>query len=351
VPRQITLSPETILALSKADSALGRLAGVGRLLKDPSVLVQPYLAREAVASSRIEGTEASLSDVLKAEAGGEIAPDDEIQEVLNYQRALYVGMDLLPTLPISGRLIKRVHEVLLSGVRGQEKLPGEYRRTPVWIGSPTDSPDTAAFVPPLPEDLDDALSDWEKFVNEEQSLPILAMCALMHYQFETIHPFLDGNGRIGRLLIILLLMERKTLELPLLYVSAYMEDNRREYYDRLQAVRERGEIQEWMQFFFTAVYRQAADAEARAGKLVELRESYREALRGSKSRAQEVVDLFFSNPFITTRRVETELKITNQGARNLIESLERKGVLKKLGTFGRSGRFYWVADEVFQAIS
>ncbi len=350
IPRNIVMEPKTILALSKADGALGRLAGVGRLLKDPSILVQPYLTREAVASSRIEGTEASLSDVLKAEAGGEIAPDDEIQEVLNYQNALHVGMDLLPTLPISGRLIKRVHEVLLSGVRGQEKLPGEYRRTPVWIGSPTDSPDTATFVPPLPESLGDALSDWEKFVNEEQSLPTLATCALMHYQFETIHPFLDGNGRIGRLLIILLLMEQKILELPLLYVSAYMEDNRREYYDRLQAVRERGEIQEWMQFFFTAVYRQAVDAESRAGTLVELRETYRETLKGSKSRAQEVVDLFFSNPFVTAKRVETELKVTNQGARNLVESLERRGILTRLGPLGRANRYYWVADEVLQAI-
>lgn len=352
MPREIIMSPRTILALSKADAALGRLSGVGRLLKDPSILVQPYLAREAVASTRIEGTEASLSDVLKAEAAEDAADDnDDIQEVINYQKALYEGMRLLEKLPISRRLMRQVHEVLLSGVRGQEKLPGEFRKTPVWIGSPTDSPDTAAFVPPLPDVLEDALSDWEKFVNEEPTIPILAICALMHYQFETIHPFLDGNGRIGRLLIILLLMEKKVLELPLLYVSAYMEDNRREYYDRLQAVRERGEIQEWMQFFFTAVHKQAVDAESRAGKLVELREQYREQLRGTKSRAVEVVDLFFSNPFITVKRVEKNLKITNQGARNLIDSLVGREILRKVGTLGRGGRIYWIADDVYKAIS
>ncbi|MBB4968982.1 Fic family protein [Saccharothrix violaceirubra] len=351
VPRELVMEPKTILALSKADAALGRLSGVGRLLRDPSILVHPYLTREAVASSRIEGTEASLSDVLKAEAADDIPENDDIEEVINYQRALREGMKLLEKLPISRRFVREVHKVLLSGVRGQEKLPGEYRKTPVWIGSPTDSPDTATFVPPLPDLLDDVLSDWEKFINEEASLPILAVCALMHYQFETIHPFLDGNGRIGRLLIILLLMEQKVLELPLLYVSAYMEDNRREYYDRLQAVRERGEIQEWMQFFFTAVYRQAVDAEERAGRLVELREKYREQLRGTKSRAAEVVDLFFSNPFITVKRVQGALSVTNQGARNLIDSLEEKGILRKVGTVGRGGRIYWVAEQVHDAIS
>lgn len=336
--------------MSKADAALGRLSGVGRLIKDPSILVEPYLAREAVASSRIEGTEASLSDVFKAEAGDESSGNDDVQEVVNYQRALYAGIRLLDDLPISGRLVLEVHRVLLSGVRGQEKLPGEFRRSPVWIGSPTDSPDTAAFVPPLPELVMAALADWERFVNETDDLPVLVVCALMHYQFETIHPFLDGNGRIGRLLIMLLLIERKVLELPLLYISAYMEQNRREYYDRLQAVRERGEIQEWLQFFLTAVHKQASDAEGRAGKLVDLREEYRERLQRKKSRVIEVAELLFSNPFVTVKRVENALEVTNQGARNLIDSLEKSGILRKVGSSGRGGRVFWVADDVFEAI-
>ncbi|MFC0547610.1 Fic family protein [Kutzneria chonburiensis] len=350
MPRDLVMEPRTVLALSKADAALGRLSGVGRLIKDPSILVEPYLTREAVASSRIEGTQASLSDVFRAEAGDHSDEDDDVQEVINYQRALYRGIELLDKLPISSRLILEVHKVLLSGVRGQEKRPGEFRRSPVWIGSPTDSPDTAAFVPPLPEHVGDALADWERFVNEADGLPVLVVCALMHYQFETIHPFLDGNGRVGRLLIMLLLIERKVLELPLLYLSAYMEQNRREYYDRLQAVRERGEIQEWLQYFLTAVHKQASDAEARAGKLVDLREVYRQRLQRKKSRAIEVAELLFSNPFVTVKRVENALEVTNQGARNLIDSLEKSGILRKVGVSGRGGRVFWVADDVFQAI-
>lgn len=275
---------------------------------------------------------------------------DDIAEVFNYQRALSEGIKLLDSLPLSMRLVRQVHAVLLSGVRGQEKQPGELRTSPVWIGSPTDSPDTAIFVPPLPELLGDKLKDWENFLHEESKLPILVKCALMHYQFETIHPFLDGNGRIGRLIITLLLIEKKILELPLLYFSAYMEENRQEYYGRLQAARERGEVQEWLQFFLTAVHRQATDAEERAGKLVELRESYRSAFAGAKSRAAEVVDLLFSNPFVTVKRVETALGVTNQGARNLIISIEERGILRKIGTMGRGGRIFWLAEEIYKIV-
>jgi Fic family protein len=350
VPRELTLSPATVFALSRADGALGRLSGVGRLLREPSILVRPYLKREALASSRIEGTVASLSEVLQAEANDEPSEDEDIKEVLNYQKALYHGIDLLDRLPISIRLVREIHSVLLTGVRGQEKLPGEFRTSPVWIGSATDSPETAAFVPPIPEELGGLLADWETFVNEADRLPVLVRCGLMHYQFETIHPFLDGNGRVGRLLIILMLLEQKVLSQPLLYVSAYLEANRREYYERLQAVREEGRIEEWLQFFFTAVERQATDADNRADRLVQLRERYREELRGSKSRAAEVVELLFDNPFITVRRVERELRVTNQGARNLIGSLQGRGWLSRLGEVGRARRVYWVCDEVFEAI-
>jgi Fic family protein len=173
---------------------------------------------------------------------------------------------------------------------------------------------------------------------------------MMHYQFESIHPFLDGNGRLGRLLIALMILQEKLLPLPLLYISVYMEANRREYYERLQAVREVGDMQEWLQYFLTAVERQAIDAESRAERLVGLRESYRAALRGSKSRAAEVMDLLFNNPYLTVRRVESELGITNQGARNLIESLVSRGWLRRLATTGRGGRVYWVGHEVYDAL-
>jgi Fic family protein len=314
------------------------------------MLIQPYLTKEALASSRIEGTVASLSDVLQAEANDEPTDDEDVKEVLNYQRALISGIASLDALPLGIRLTRELHQILLTGVRGMEKLPGELRTSPVWIGSATDSPDTAAFVPPLPKDVPNALADWERFINEPPKLPLLIRCALMHYQFETVHPFLDGNGRIGRLLVILMLLENKALSQPLLYVSPYMEARRREYYESLQAVREQGHMQQWLQFFLTAVEYQATDAENRALKLVDLRERYRQELKGVKSRAIEVAEMLFSNPFLTVRRVEKALGVTNQGARNLIESLEARGWITREPRPGRGGRIYWVGTEVYRII-
>jgi len=219
---------------------------------------------------------------------------------------------------------------------------------PVYIGSPTDSAETAAFVPPMHPLLPELLSDWEQFVHENPRIPVLVQCAMLHYQFETIHPFMDGNGRLGRLLIVFFLIERGLLPAPLLYLSAYLEQNRRQYYDRLQAVRERGELEQWIQFFLTAVTVQAKDAVERAERLFELRESYRRQLAGSRSRATEVVDLFFENPFLTARSVARRLDVTNQGALNLIRGLEKKGWLNDLGSFGRGGRVSWVALDVWR---
>jgi Fic family protein len=351
IPRNLPLDGETIYALSLADAALGRLAGTGRLLRDPHVFVRPYMVREAVASSRIEGTEASLSDVFQVAAGAEPPAGSEVLEVVNYIRALEHGMRLLETLPISRRLVREVHGVLLEGVRGRDKRPGEFRRDPVWIGSTTDNPATAVFVPPLADPMDAALDDWERYANEDLRVPVLIQSALLHYQFETIHPFLDGNGRLGRLLIVLHLLQTQRLSAPLLYISSFLERSRREYYDRLQAVRERGEIQEWIQFFLTAVARQAEDAVARSERLFDLRESWRGALSDSRGRAVAVVDLLFENPVITALRVERQLDLTNQGALNIVRHLERRGWLKKLGNFGRGGRQYWIAGEIVEILS
>lgn len=350
MPRVLDLESETILALSEADAALGHLQGLGRLIRDPQLLVGPYLTREAVASSRIEGTQASLSDVLQAEASGVTAPNEDIAEVERYIAATRQGLDRVKTLPISQRLILELHKTLLEGVRGKEKLPGELRRTPVWVGSPTDNPETATYVPPLPHELPDLLTDWEKFVNTPGRLPTLIRCGLMHYQFETIHPFLDGNGRIGRLLINLMLMEEGRLTTPLLYLSGYLEVNRQEYYDRLQNVRERGEIQQWLQFFLTAIKRQSDDAVERAGRLVELREEYLEAAATTRSNLPGLVELLFKNPFLTVARVERALGLTNQGARNLIRVAERREWVTEIGASGRGGRTYWVARRIFNVI-
>ncbi len=194
------------------------------------------------------------------------------------------------------------------------------------------------------------LADWERFVNEPCPLPAQVRCALMHYQFETIHPFLDGNGRIGRLLVGLMLHQEGRLTAPLLYLSGYLESHRREYYERLQAVRERGEVQQWLQFFLTAVRRQADDGVERAGRLVRLREQYLAEASMSRARLGELLSLLFSNPFVTVRRVERALGMTNQGARNLIHSAEARGWLRHFAIVGRGGRTFWVAQEIFDVI-
>jgi cell filamentation protein, protein adenylyltransferase len=347
VPRTLDLNSETVYALSEADSSLGHLQGLGRLIRDPELLVGPYLTREAVASSRIEGTEASLSEVLQAEVSdGSMQQGDNIAEVNRYLVANRRALHLLNELPITQRLVKPVHAALMEGVRGEDRLPGEFRRTPVWVGSPTDSPDTARYVPPLPEEIPDLFTDWERFVNEPNRLPVLIRCALMHYQFETIHPFLDGNGRIGRLLIGLMLMKEKRLTTPLLYISGYLETHRREYYDHLEAVREEGAIQEYLQFFLTSVSRSAADAVERAGRLVELRERYIDEVKGARSRIGAVVSLIFTNPFLTITRVQRALDVTHQGARNLVQDAQERGWIRDVGFRGRAGRRYWVANEI-----
>ena len=351
LPRTLSLDSATVLALSKADTALGRLAGAGRLLPNPHLLVGPYVATEAVASSRIEGTQASLSEVLEANATGRSVPGSDVLEVQNYIAAMITGLDQLRSMPLCLRLIRNVHGVLMTDVRGHERSPGEFRTTPNWIGSATDTPQDAAFVPPLPDEMGPLLDDLEQFLNEDAPLPVLVRCALVHYQFETVHPFLDGNGRLGRLLAVFYLVQQQLLPQPLLYLSAYFEQHRSAYYDRLQAVRERGELQEWLQFFLTAVAVQAGDAVTRAERLSDVRERYRRKTATSRSRASEVVDLIMTNPYITVRQVQAELGVTQPGALNLIRRLEGLGWLQELSTRGRGGRTFWVAPEVLSTIS
>lgn len=350
IPRRLVLAEATALALSEADAALGHLKGLNSLVRDPSLLLGPYLTREAVASSRIEGTRTSLSAVLQAEVGDRTGQDDATAEVERYVRAATLGATLIKEGPLTQRLVKAVHRELLNGVRGQEKLPGEFRRSPVWVGSPTARPENAAYVPPMHPQVPELIADWERFINEPPSLPVLVRCALMHYQFETIHPFLDGNGRIGRLLVGLMMIDNGLLDTPLLYLSGYLEAHRREYYDRLQAVRERGEVQEWLQFFLTAVAVQARDGITRAGALVNLREAYRGEAAGARSRLPLLVDLMFRNPFLTVAAVEKVTGLTNQGSRNLLREAEKRGWTTEIGTRGRGGRTYWYAKAVFDII-
>lgn len=321
LPRVLPLDGPTVLSLSEADAALGRLAGAGRLLPAPQLLVTPYLAREAVASSRIEGTQASLTDVF--EAGARVSrPTEDLREVRNYIAAVEHGVRRLDDLPLSLRLLRECHEILLSGVRGEGKTPGDVRTSQNWIGGGSGTIEDALFVPPPPGDVGDALSAWERYIHDDDpQLPLLVRCGLLHYQFETIHPFLDGNGRLGRLFVILHLLAARRLPAPLLYVSAEFERSRPAYYDRLQGVRERGEVQLWLRFFLDAVTRQATDAVARAETIVDLREDFRSRLRGRRSRATEVVDLLVANPIITAPVVAEALSVTNQGASLLLRQL------------------------------
>ena len=347
VLRSVALGADTVLLLSEADRALGRLAGAGRLLPNPHLLLQPYIAREALASSRIEGTQASLSDVFDAQARNR--PEGPVREVTNYIRALEHGLNRLGSLPISKRLLCEVHGILLADVRGHERRPGEVRTSPNWIGSSDNRPETAVFVPPDVDDMQRSFDDLENFLHEETSIPPLVKVALVHYQFETIHPFLDGNGRLGRLLIAFLLVEQQLLPQPLLYLSAYFERRRSDYYDRLQAVRERGELREWLGFFLAGVTEQATDAVTRAERLVDLHEVYRQRLARDRSRAVDVIDLVFQNPVITTSRVAAALGTSLQGALNHVRRLEAEEILTEVtGIPGRSKR--WVSIEVLNVL-
>lgn len=350
VPRELLLTPGTIMLMSEADAALGRLAGSGRLLPDPLLLVNAYITREAVASSRIEGTQASVTEVFDAAVTGTSARAD-VQEVRNYIRALVHGLNRLKEgFPISLRLVREMHAILLTGVRGQERTPGDFRQTQNWISSPDNQPKTARFVPPTVENMWRALDDWEKYLHDDgPKLPLLIRCALLHYQFETVHPFLDGNGRIGRLLIILYLVDRGRLPTPLLYISSYFDERKEEYYDRLQFIRERGEIDEWFDFFLSGIAGQAADAVSRAEELADLREKYRLTLQGNRSRAIEVADLLFANPIMTVREVQNRLVVSQPGATKLLRTLTAEGIVREVGE-GPGTRHRWFADDILRVL-
>ena len=347
LPKSLGLQPSTIMLLSDADRALGRLAGAGRLLPNPHLLIRPFTAREALASSRIEGTQASLSDVFDAQARSISA--GPILEVTNYIAALEHGLQRLTSLPVSKRLLCEVHAILLTNVRGQEKRPGEIRSSQNWIGSPDNRPETAVFVPPPRDEMKTSFDLLERYIHGQSQLPPLVEVGLIHYQFETIHPFLDGNGRLGRLLVAFLLVERELLPQPLLYLSDYFERHRSDYYDRLQAVRERGEMTQWLDFFLSGISEQAAEAVRCAEELADLRETYRTRLSGSRSRAIEVVDLLLQNPILIASRVAAELGMTGQSAMNHLRRLRDEGIVQELPGFpGRSKG--WVATETFKTL-
>ena len=350
IPRAIEIPATTIRLLADAEASLGRLAGVGQLVPNPHLLIRPYLLREALSSTRIEGTQASLADVFEAEASGE-PPSADVEEVLDYIDALEWGLAQMGELPLGARLIREMHRRLLAGVRGRERMPGQLRTTQNWVGDSGSTIETARFVPPPPEELPSLLTDWERYAHEDVEVPRLVQNALLHYQFETLHPFLDGNGRIGRLLSVFLLVEHGRLPAPLLYLSAYLERDRAHYYEALQTVRERGDALPWIELFLTAVRSQAADAVLRAQRIVALRERYRTAAAAiASSNALMLVDLVCETPIVSSRAVEARLGVTRPTALKLLRQLEEVGVLVE-GNTGPRGQRRYLARELMAAVT
>lgn len=331
LPPPLAWPPRLVRALSDADRLIGRLAGEGGALPNPHLLMRPFVAREAVLSSRIEGTQATLGELLAAEAGAAVdrSPED-LREVGNYVTALEHGIERLKTLPLSLRLLREIHGKLMKGVRGDHATPGEFRRSQNWIGRPGSTLMTASYVPPPPDELMDCLGALEKFLHE-RSLPPLAQIALAHYQFEAIHPFLDGNGRAGRLLITLFLVERGILPTPLLYLSAFFEATRREYYDGLRGVSERGEWEAWLEYFLNGVARQSEDALSRAQRINRQLMDWRRETAGASSRIPTLLlDALAANPFLTITKASRDLGVAFTTVQRAMERLERQGVVKEI---------------------
>jgi len=352
LPPKLAWTPGLVIALSDADRALGELSGLGRSIPNPHLLMIPFVRREAVLSSRIEGTQASLSDLYAYEAAQlplfEQAPD--VREVYNYVQALEYGLERLRTFPLSLRLIREIHEHLMTGVRGEHQTPGEFRRSQNWIGPPGCTLNDATYVPPPVPEMLKALDKFERFLHAPASLPPLVRLGLIHYQFEAIHPFLDGNGRVGRLLVTLLLCAWNLLSEPLLYLSAYFAAHQQTYYGLLLSVSQQDSWETWLTFFLNGVSSQARDAVARAQRMQNLREDYREQFQTARAAARllQVVDLLFALPLLTVHQVEDTLNVSTPTAQGYINRLEDAGILREIT--GQARNRVYQADKVLEVI-
>jgi Fic family protein len=330
--------------LSAADYSLGRLDGAVLTLPNPDLFVFMYLRKEAVLSSQIEGTQSSLQDLLAAEAKllDPDAPAD-VTEVANYVRAMNHGVKRLADLPVSVRLFREIHEVLMRGVRGGKLAPGELRTSQNWIGPAGCTLSNAAFIPPPPHEVPQALSDLERFLHSTSPLPTLIQIGLAHAQFETIHPFLDGNGRIGRLLITFLLTEQAILSRPVLYLSHYFKRHRAEYYERLQAIRDTGDWEGWLAFFLRGVAEVSREAAQTARAILEMRETFRGKITDQLGRAagngHRIMDKLFKHPIVSVATVRDWLGVTNPGANVLVNRLKDVGLLQEITGHARNRRF------------
>ncbi len=345
LPPEIPLDWGLAGLLSEADRAMAELSGAGSLLPNPHLLIRPYLRREAILSSRIENTIAELDELVLFE----VDPDDattrpDVREVSNYVRALDHGLKSLATLPISSRLLFDMHAILLEAVRGGEshKTPGEFRRSQNWIGRPGVSLREATFVPPPPDDLPNLLSAWENYLHADSAEPVLIKCALLHYQFESIHPYLDGNGRIGRLLVTLFLCSQKCLAQPLLYLSGFFDDHRDEYYRLLLEVSQKGNWREWIEYFLRGVRHQAKAALEDTRQLLELYERFRSILKKAKrppGEAARVLDEIFATPVISIPAYVERHQVSYPTASKAVEFWSKHGLLEEMTGYQRNRLF------------
>lgn len=351
LPPSVELSWDLVGRLSAAEQAISQLAGVGLTLPNPHLLIGPFIRREAVLSSRIEEIRVSLSDLVFFEAESERgSSQSDVQEVSNYVRALDHGLRRLDNLPVSLRLIREIHDKLMTGVRGEHLTPGEFRRSQNWIGPPGCTLMDATYVPPPVDEMDTALGELEKYLHTNSELPLLIRLALIHYQFEAIHPFLDGNGRMGRLLITLLLCHHKILTQPLLYLSAFFERNREDYYRLLLGVSQRGLWDEWVRYFLLGVEQQSKDAVKRAARLLEMRQEYRDNLQSARSSALllRLIDDLFAHPVTTIKTTGASLGVTPRAARQNIDRLIAHGILKEVS--GRQRNQIFIAEEIISIL-
>jgi Fic family protein len=325
---------------------------VSDTLSSPHILVRPFIRREAVLSSRIEGTRASLADLYTYESAqlSFFEATSDVREVHNYVQAMDYGLERLKVLPVSLRLIREVHKVLMEGVRGERLTPGEFRRSQNWIGPLGSTIEGAAFVPPPVEEMHQALDALEKFIHTRSEIPQLVRAGLIHYQFEAIHPFLDGNGRVGRLIVSMLLIEWGLISQPLLYLSAFFEAHRLDYYDHLLAVSQHGAWENWLLFFLKAISSQSVDAITRIERLGRLRAAYQERLRTERAAARllQTLDILFQRPILNTRQLEAALGVPYRTAQRYIEKLQEVGILREVT--GRARNRLYRADEILQAL-
>ena len=330
--------------LSNADMSLARLDGLGHILPNASLFIAMYVKKEALLSSQIEGTQASLEDLFEFESGMKPENINDVAEVVNYVKALNYGMERLGEFPMSLRLIKEIHAVLMEGVRGGEKAPGEFKKTQNWIGPPGCTLKDARFVPPPPHEAEASMGALELYLHQPQQLPVLVNCALIHYLFETIHPFLDGNGRLGRLLITYYLHWKGGMEKPLLYLSYYFRKYRQEYYDRLNMVRDNGDFEQWIAFFLKGVVVTADSAVDAAKQIMELQSRHRSLLwqkKISSPLAVGILEKLFYSPYVSVNDVARDFSISYQAASTLISQLEGAGILKEITGRKRDKRYIY----------